>query len=343
MDDLLREFLSKSKRMGRTKAFALFFFRSLVYAALIAVIVWAVIRDWSRSHAWWICILILPVFTLLFLSIMIWFQWRSLDQPHKALYMARWMEGSDSNRDHVYESGPVLRAAVRLLTAINVLVTGPTEFVLEILCARFSILRGRSSHIVFYWLALLVLVNYRLELNNGTALPVVFAVFLIATFVYRSTSHLTIEEGYVRMLRIGAKPIFPSHIMIYALLMACTYGVLYKHLSSVSLHGFDQPLSTSDAIYFSVITLATVGYGDIHPTSPVAKWVCVSEVVLGLMMLVIALNATMTFWLQDAKKEELASWRKDLSERAKAKYETAIERAKAQISDDESKTTGEGS
>jgi len=44
-------------------------------------------------------------------------------------------------------------------------------------------------------------------------------------------------------------------------------------------------LSFSDTIYFSVITLSTVGYGDITPVGPLVRALATVEVVAGLLLL----------------------------------------------------------
>ena len=40
-----------------------------------------------------------------------------------------------------------------------------------------------------------------------------------------------------------------------------------------------------DALYFCVITLATVGYGDLHPTTPLAKAFTMIYVINGIVIL----------------------------------------------------------
>ncbi|MEC4720515.1 ion channel [Noviherbaspirillum sp. CPCC 100848] len=51
-------------------------------------------------------------------------------------------------------------------------------------------------------------------------------------------------------------------------------------------HAYSQPLTSSlDAIYFSAVTLATVGYGDISPVAPVARLVTVLEIAIGIGLL----------------------------------------------------------
>lgn len=43
--------------------------------------------------------------------------------------------------------------------------------------------------------------------------------------------------------------------------------------------------SAVDSLYFSVVTLATVGYGDLHPTTEAAKLFTVLYILLGLGVL----------------------------------------------------------
>ena len=49
----------------------------------------------------------------------------------------------------------------------------------------------------------------------------------------------------------------------------------------------ENVLQSGDVIYFSFITLATVGYGDVTPAVPVARAVCVVESIIGIMYVAI--------------------------------------------------------
>jgi len=45
-----------------------------------------------------------------------------------------------------------------------------------------------------------------------------------------------------------------------------------------------------DSFYFSVITLATVGYGDLHPTTDLSKLFTAAYIVMGLGIIASAIN-----------------------------------------------------
>lgn len=46
-----------------------------------------------------------------------------------------------------------------------------------------------------------------------------------------------------------------------------------------------------DAVYFTVVTLSTVGFGDMHPTSQAARLVVTLQIVFNLLILGVAVRA----------------------------------------------------
>jgi hypothetical protein len=64
--------------------------------------------------------------------------------------------------------------------------------------------------------------------------------------------------------------------LIYAAALAGLGAVVYHWL---------EGWSWLDSIYFVVITLATVGYGDLHPTQPITKLFTIFYVINGIIVL----------------------------------------------------------
>lgn len=57
--------------------------------------------------------------------------------------------------------------------------------------------------------------------------------------------------------------------------------------------------SILDALYFTVITLTTIGYGDLHPTTDVAKIFTIFFVIAGVGFILAFLNFIVTRTVKD--------------------------------------------
>jgi voltage-gated potassium channel len=59
-------------------------------------------------------------------------------------------------------------------------------------------------------------------------------------------------------------------------------GVMFYH--------YVEQLSWLDAIYFSVMTITTVGYGDIYPSTDIGKLFTMAYVLVGLSLIAVFAN-----------------------------------------------------
>jgi hypothetical protein len=81
-------------------------------------------------------------------------------------------------------------------------------------------------------------------------------------------------------------PMVLGLLCIY-LLLGLSFGLIYAFLGLVFNPAFSVPdPGISSAIYFSFITLTTVGYGDIVPIKPISEAFTVLEAILGQLYLV---------------------------------------------------------
>lgn len=65
------------------------------------------------------------------------------------------------------------------------------------------------------------------------------------------------------------------------ILSALFYGAIGSYILRSQFVGIKD---IHDAIYFTIVTFSTVGYGDIVPTTPTAKYFVISMIIIGLVM-----------------------------------------------------------
>jgi hypothetical protein len=73
--------------------------------------------------------------------------------------------------------------------------------------------------------------------------------------------------------------------LLFALFFASVHQLLAGFFEPY-VNGAGEPPSASDLLYFSVITLTTVGFGDLTPANEVARAVTVAEALIGQLYLV---------------------------------------------------------
>ena len=84
-----------------------------------------------------------------------------------------------------------------------------------------------------------------------------------------------------------------SVLLFITFFFALLYSVIYLNNPN-SFTPNDGNLSLFDFLYFSIVTITTLGYGDIQPVSPLAKSVCIIEVLVGVFVLLVYVSLVIT-------------------------------------------------
>ena len=65
--------------------------------------------------------------------------------------------------------------------------------------------------------------------------------------------------------------------IIFNIFLIFIYGFIYRFISYLDRKSFSEELDIKNSMYFASITNFTLGYGDILPVSPLAKFIVVSH------------------------------------------------------------------
>lgn len=137
----------------------------------------------------------------------------------------------------------------------------------------------------------------------GIGLPVAFLVagwthgplLFVAGYLVAEMFVSTMKVLFVNVYDKGKRPHSPSRSVVLLMMGYVTvilaFALFYKACSSVVDSGGNPVTNSGAMVYFSLITIATVGYGDLHPSAgSAAVWLASLEVAIGIIMIVVLLT-----------------------------------------------------
>jgi hypothetical protein len=136
-----------------------------------------------------------------------------------------------------------------------------------------------------------------IALLAAMALVTLFVVTSVRDVILAMIDIAMVFEGVAARLDRLVRPLM-AFVTFYALLVvvfACLYRIddLTARGPQFSLHGEPARLSFADALYYSVATITTLGFGDIVPVSHLARAITAIEVVSGILMLLFGFSEIM--------------------------------------------------
>jgi len=125
---------------------------------------------------------------------------------------------------------------------------------------------------------------------------VVFASRDVATFLL--DSGLLFEEFFQSAARLLV-PAF-AFLTFYSMLVivfACIYRILdrFTDAPQFTINATAKTISFADALYFSIITMSTVGYGDVLPATDSVHIIVAIQIILGVLLLLFGFSEIIAY------------------------------------------------
>lgn len=97
----------------------------------------------------------------------------------------------------------------------------------------------------------------------------------------------------LRRIQTAAYPILRAAeaIVLVAMVFIVLMSSIAMAFSTSNASTYSEPLSRIDALYFTVTTLATVGFGDITPTASHTRAFTIVQILLGVVLLGVGLRS----------------------------------------------------
>ena len=130
--------------------------------------------------------------------------------------------------------------------------------------------------------AALLLAYFQLPLRAGDHVAVGLTLVVLGLAAFG-----LIFVRQVRRIRSAEYPMLRAveAVALVGCLFCVVVASVHHGLWLADNQAYSEPLSRLDALYFTVTTLATVGFGDITPTSELTRAVTTVQMVLGVALL----------------------------------------------------------
>lgn len=132
---------------------------------------------------------------------------------------------------------------------------------------------------------------------SGTIALIVFVVSRdVAEFLH--DTGLLFDEFFRRIATLAVPAFaFLTFYSLLVILFAAVYSVLDHAMGGgdFRIDGAMRAITFPESLYFSLMTLSTVGYGDIAPASSAIRLVAAGEIVSGILLLLFGFNEIFSF------------------------------------------------
>lgn len=154
----------------------------------------------------------------------------------------------------------------------------------------------KSIGLIFYYIIFAPLLDYIFKVNIVNENEIFLKFINILTAILLSISFISlIQYSFIDLLmkrrRIERKDLLVAFLtyIILAVVFGAIYTIINKNSVDPAFYGIDRQEQGLyfyfQHVYFSFVTMTTVGYGDIHPIKFIIQFLAIIEILIGIVLL----------------------------------------------------------
>lgn len=125
----------------------------------------------------------------------------------------------------------------------------------------------------------------------------------LCTFLLQTSLLFEWFFGRMKALLVPAVGFFVFYTLI-VLVFACLYRIVdLAEVRNFVILGEARPIEFTESLYFSIVTLSTVGYGDIIPATPLVRFLVAVEIISGVLLMLFGFAEFISYGRERAKRQ----------------------------------------
>ncbi|MGL5174830.1 MAG: potassium channel family protein [Cetobacterium sp.] len=172
----------------------------------------------------------------------------------------------------------------------------------------------KATVLILYYLILVPIINFSLGLNENDSLKYFFYFLSFLNVILLILSHVILLKYVVTDFLRRRRRVVASDVIVVIttyITIAISFGLLFTILTLFSdkpvFNGIDRSLGAFQFyfkhIYFSFITITTIGYGDVYPLTALSQFLVVVEIITGLILTNVILGLVIGSGILTSKEQ----------------------------------------
>lgn len=187
----------------------------------------------------------------------------------------------------------------KIFGALFVAFNFPVLLLRMALISRFGQKLVWKLPVSFYelWSFLFIWFAYKAVDAKDYKSAIIFDGLVMASVLFAVSYNLTKKDGRLMLMTLPLHKLSLRSMLEQFVIIIMVFGSINYLISSYYPDAFPTKLSYLDSIYYSITTIATVGYGDIHPLHEASKIASMAEILIGYLFAVIFIAVFINVYL----------------------------------------------
>jgi hypothetical protein len=177
-------------------------------------------------------------------------------------------------------------------------------FITPVFCLRMALIAVFGVRITWrmpfslyeIWSLLFLGISFYYSSTGNIWLSFSVSTMIIVMYINQIADDFRIKSGSVSFSKLPNHKLRIGELLESAAIVSIGFASLYYAISIVLVNSFSEPLTVFSSVYFSIVTVSTVGFGDITPSHWVPRAVVTVQIVLGFIYTVLLVSIFIGVW-----------------------------------------------